>query len=142
MSWEQRLREMVLAGGALAAVACGDSAGTAGSTANEGGEDAPYGITTLDDVNFCCNVNPDPCCPVLHCGAAMNAACACQMAGGTTTGGGANAACSFPGEAGLLDGDASGDSGPVPQDAGPSDASSEVSSGEAGPGDAGGDGHD
>jgi hypothetical protein len=72
MSWEQRLREMVLAGGALAAVGCagGSSAGTPGP-----------------DGAFCCNGNGDPCCPSNYCGAAVTPQCtekmACEADGGT-----------------------------------------------------------
>jgi hypothetical protein len=110
MSWEQRLREMVLAGGALA-VAC--SSGTtapadasaptdsSGSTtpdaspigmpdASIGTPDASNGTRdgsagTPPDANsfFCCNANPDPCCPYINCGAPLTAACACALEGGT-----------------------------------------------------------
>jgi hypothetical protein len=66
MSWERRLREMVLAGGALAATACADNA------MNNG-------------VNFCCNANADPCCRYLNCGGPMTTECsqeiACQESG-------------------------------------------------------------
>jgi len=49
MNWERRLREMVLAGGAMAAAGC---------AANP---EAPA------DVSFCCNASNDPCCQ-LACG--------------------------------------------------------------------------
>ncbi len=63
MGWEQRLREMVLAGGTLATAGCSSSsAGSAfGAAQHEPGDattdtasEAPTGG------NFCCNVNPDP----------------------------------------------------------------------------------
>jgi hypothetical protein len=71
MGWEQRLREMVLAGGALAATACGASTATptdAGSDAtSSAGDDGSV-------VSFgCCNANSDPCC-ALSCGPEQNAA--------------------------------------------------------------------
>jgi hypothetical protein len=68
MNWESRLREMLLAGGSLALAACGhnaeapDPGAPDGSESDDGGSDA--GIATPD---FCCNANPDPCCPML-CG--------------------------------------------------------------------------
>ncbi len=121
--WERRLREMVLAGGALAAAACADNVGTAADAAHSFGGDA------------CCNASPDPCCQVLSCGEPMTAACACQMEGGTpsysiadgsfpitslnpTTS--PNLSCSFPGDAGPADAGPDGDGSQVPQDAGPS----------------------
>jgi hypothetical protein len=51
MTWERRLREMVMASGALAATACSDNA----ATSVEAGD-------RLDAE--CCNANPDPCCPI------------------------------------------------------------------------------
>ena len=48
MSWEQRWRDMVLAGAAVAAVGCGES------SMYKGGAITP-----------CCNASPDPCCPLL-----------------------------------------------------------------------------
>jgi hypothetical protein len=72
MSWEQRFRDMILAGGAgaLAIVGCSDnSSGTTGP-----------GIG-------CCNASSDPCCLSLYCGAPQSAACtqkmACEADGGT-----------------------------------------------------------
>ncbi len=51
-------------------------------------QDAGPTDASLDAVVYvgeagCCNANPDPCCYVLGCGEPMNAACACQMEGGT-----------------------------------------------------------
>jgi hypothetical protein len=71
MNWEQRLREMVLAGGALAATACFDFAAAAPNRDAE--SDA---VSDLDgDASFeagssssCCNANGDPCCPLGYCG--------------------------------------------------------------------------
>src|ERR1700733_5897730 len=65
MSWEQRLREMVLAGGALAAAACGPST----ASPSDAGSDATSG----DDFAFCCNASSDPCC-ALSCGVGADAA--------------------------------------------------------------------
>jgi hypothetical protein len=68
MSWRQRFREMVLAGGAgvLSVVGCGDS------------NPSP---------NTCCNANPDPCCPSQYCGGTVTAQCTqkttCESDGGT-----------------------------------------------------------
>jgi hypothetical protein len=98
MSWEQRLREMILAGGALAITACGGSTaapGTSGSGDNSqfGGDggDATGGDPTAgsSSAGVCCNADPDPCCtcmgeiteadPESACGHEL----ACQAAGGT-----------------------------------------------------------
>jgi hypothetical protein len=58
------LREMILAGGALAATACGPSTVTptnAGADAtSSAGDDAG-----LADTKVCCNANPDPCCALM-----------------------------------------------------------------------------
>jgi hypothetical protein len=54
--------------------------------------DAPIGDAPVDSPvygldAFCCNANPDPCCPYLHCGEALSSRCseelACQAEGGT-----------------------------------------------------------
>ena len=50
MGWEHRFREMVLAGGALAATGCGTSSDAA---SDDAGDNASY---------FCCNGSSDPCC--------------------------------------------------------------------------------
>jgi hypothetical protein len=98
MNWEQRLREMILAGGALAAAACGDSAATvseAGTTGAEGGAGSDVGATPdasdrdtgVFTGGFCCNANGDPCCPFLYCDAGISSECvqkmACEADGGT-----------------------------------------------------------
>ena len=62
MAWQHRVRDLLLAGGTLTAVACSSS---------------------NDSTVFCCNANPDPCCASQHCGGAVTPACRCQMAGGT-----------------------------------------------------------
>jgi hypothetical protein len=89
MNWEQRLRDIVLAGGALATVGCLPVGGGA-----------------------CCNANSDPCCAYLHCGAQLDEACACQLEGGTFaysyTG---PSVCTFPREGGGTGDDAGGDGG-------------------------------
>jgi hypothetical protein len=70
MTWERRLREMVLAGGALTATACGGSTAAqpdaASATSNLGGDAkaSEDDGTAGDDVGepFCCvNQAPDPC---------------------------------------------------------------------------------
>jgi hypothetical protein len=86
VSWERRLRDMVLAGGALAAAACSDSSQS---------QNTPTGPT------FCCNANPDPCCPYLHCGEPLNAACACKLDGGVLSSN--SGECSFVADAGPTD---------------------------------------
>jgi hypothetical protein len=84
VSWEQRLRDLVLAGGAagaLAAVGCVGGS-VAGGDAGSDGDVGP-------DVNFefCCNADVDPCCPSLYCGAPVTMLCAektaCKADGGT-----------------------------------------------------------
>jgi hypothetical protein len=77
MTWEHRWREMIVAGGALAATACADVEGnpTDAGMYFEG----------------CCNANPDGCCGLLYCerpDALAYASCeqqqtACQAEGGT-----------------------------------------------------------
>lgn len=99
MSWEQRLREMLLAGGALAATACSSSQ-SSGSSLDAGGHDATSdaahdtGLDTGNDTSAvgssgCCNANDDPCCDYLYCDAAISAQCteemACQADGGVWT---------------------------------------------------------
>ena len=68
MSWEQRLREMVLAGGALAVTACGAS--TAASSQTESDATSTVGDDADTSAPFetpCCNANSDPCCPMAYC---------------------------------------------------------------------------
>jgi hypothetical protein len=139
MTWQQRLREMVLAGGALTAAACSTS--SSGSTFDSGVVDARSGPgnDAADDVamiNFCCNANPDPCCAYLHCDASLTMACsqemACETEGGTWDGN--SEECSFGHDGGSSDAVA-GDSA---TDASSGDASTD------GPADApvDGNGHD
>jgi len=71
VSWEQRLRDIVLAGGGLTAAAC--------TQASAPDTDA----SSVGPPAFCCNANSDPCCPFLHCGQPITPACACQSDGGT-----------------------------------------------------------
>jgi hypothetical protein len=115
MSWELRLREMVLAGGALAAAGCSSSSGAGAAfdastteagdaTSGDDASDAPVGP------DFCCNANPDPCCPQLYCDAAPTTACSQEMAcvaeGGTWVYNGAGA-CSLSADGGPEDAAAS-----------------------------------
>jgi hypothetical protein len=111
MTWERRFREMVLAGGAMAAAACADNAG------------APANLL------FCCNASSDPCCQ-LACGSEGPDASAyvlceqdrtsCQSRDGLllTMDDGALDCMLLP-ETGLLF---------SPSEAGPSDAASEANS--------------
>ena len=73
MGWEQHLREMVLAGGALAVTACSgstsaqpDAASSAGTDATSSGGDDQSSDDAYSNTgpNLCCNANPDPCCPM------------------------------------------------------------------------------
>ncbi len=88
MSWEQRLREMVLAGGALATAACGGSTAAqadlpSSATSNPGGDAAAPGDGGSSDdvpVNCCMNAAPDPCSDVCS-GNAGDAVCtSCEQA--------------------------------------------------------------
>jgi hypothetical protein len=55
MSWEQRFRDLVIAGGAMAATACASA--------------SPGPTPTSDDATTGCgNANPDPCCYMLSGG--------------------------------------------------------------------------
>jgi hypothetical protein len=78
MSWQNRLREMVLAGGVLFAGCGGEKlAGTGGAGGNNGTGGTTGGIP-------CGNASPDPCCYTsasdqLQCQVEM----ACRAAGGT-----------------------------------------------------------
>ena len=82
MTWQRRLRDLLLAGGTLAMVACssenGDgsaSNGGAGGTGGSGGTSGRGGVP-------CCNANYDPCCRFEYCGEPMSPACACKLDGG------------------------------------------------------------
>jgi hypothetical protein len=92
MTWKHHLRDLILAGGALAAGAC--------SATSDGG----------GGINFCCNANGDPCCPSDFCGAPVSDACTCKKQGGdwTTPAPDGGFACTMhvvgPGDAGQPDG--------------------------------------
>jgi hypothetical protein len=114
MSWEQRLRDMVLAGGAgaLAAIGC---SGSSGAGIDSGGAGVDSG-----SINFCCNANSDPCCRSQSCGEPVTTECtmkmACEADGGTwdySTQG-----CGRASDAGPTDA--------APTDAGPTDAEPDV----------------
>jgi hypothetical protein len=88
MSWEQRLKEMLLAGGALAAAAC--SSGSSGSSFTGGdaaSTDATVGGFDAAGGGGCCNAAPDPCCMYLYCEGGITPRCsqymACEAEGGT-----------------------------------------------------------
>lgn len=89
MSWDRRLREMLLAGGAIASAACGgvhgsdfDAAASDDAT-TDSGQDAGDELPSTG--NPCCNADPDPCCAYELCEASLTTACAreiqCQEAG-------------------------------------------------------------
>jgi hypothetical protein len=71
MNWEQRLREMILAGGAVAATACAGSSAVTSSDASSdvasggsssGGSSGGSSSGGFGDADFCCNASSDPCC--------------------------------------------------------------------------------
>jgi hypothetical protein len=80
MNWERRWRELVIAGGALAATACGSNSASDGQADASGGDDADFPIT-------CCNAISDPCCYLICTGDPRYASCeqaetACSSKGG------------------------------------------------------------
>ncbi len=122
MSWEQRLREMILAGGALAVAACGGSSSQENDT----------------DCGPIYNTTPDPC--IVPCGQGADAAScvACNEcvgsfdnSSGTCTPGGFIPGASGDAEAGEAD---AVDAAPVDAEARPGDAA--LTDAEAGPTDA------
>jgi hypothetical protein len=130
MGWERRWKEILLAGGALSAAACGETTTSTGTQADAAEEDDGMTLPFIP----CCNVNPDPCCPLgcqdanspdyLSCEVRRNT---CESAGGSYN---YLMVCTFPADAGLVDG--------------PADAGVETSvvdgASDAGPADAAGDG--
>jgi hypothetical protein len=153
MSWEQRLREMVLAGGALAVTACGgataaqaDAAASNPSNRSDdmsAGQPTPVGTTPTTAPSTspigpsgCCNANPDPCCPMAYCAggvgpdAAVYIRCeqgytACEAINDENLYDPDRSVCTAPDgsvqplDAGSVDG---GPDDAAPADAGPSDA--------------------
>jgi hypothetical protein len=79
MDWERRLREMILAGGALTASACGGSTSAQVDAAPneasaERGDDTSQGDdATGSNSAGCCNADPDPCCSMLACAGGVGA---------------------------------------------------------------------
>jgi hypothetical protein len=73
MNWERRLREMILAGGALAASACDGSTSAAqidpasNGVSAEGGDSGDDAPDCVSGGTPCCNADPDPCCSMLSC---------------------------------------------------------------------------
>jgi hypothetical protein len=133
VSWEQRLRDIILAGGGLTAVACAQASAPDTDAASVG---PPF---------VCCNGNLDPCCP-LGCDEPITPACAqseCQSDGGTWSF--MDGTCLLPSEDGSLDAlvDAGGtDTG---ADAGIDDATMDAGvmlAEDARPNDAGPEAHD
>ncbi len=113
MSWERRLREMVLAGGAFA-VACGGACGEwSSSDGSSGGSSSSSGGSSSGGA--CCNANGDPCCGYLYCGDPLTAGCsaelACKADGGTYNLYTEPVACSFPDASASDGGEADGDGG-------------------------------
>jgi hypothetical protein len=105
---------MVLAGGALASMACGNSTTGAGAASDAGSQpaDATTDQAASDEVaNECCNGNPDPCCCYQFCACSLTPQCVQEME------------CQ---EAGRWDAMSSTCEAP-PNDAGPRDADSSTS---------------
>jgi hypothetical protein len=127
MNWERRLREMILAGGALVAAAC-SSNGASGRA-----QDSPDANEKLSQGG--CNACSDPCSITSPDGGAIDLACgvmACMNGGGSFVDG----LCMNPPEpppvplvpeAGSPDAETSDgapvDAAPVDAEAGPADAS-------------------
>jgi hypothetical protein len=109
MKWEQRLREMIVAGGAAAATACTGSTSTSPSDAS--GTQDVRSSDANEEMPFvgggCCNANGDPCCEYLHCGGSLTPECseemACQAEGGTFVYLTNDAGCSFAHDGGTSD---------------------------------------
>ncbi|HEY6462145.1 MAG TPA: hypothetical protein VIY73_18390 [Polyangiaceae bacterium] len=115
MGWEGRLREMLLAGGALAVGGCSSSAPSVfpdASADRDATQGEQHASSDAEQVNFCCNASPDPCCQMNFCDASMSAACACALDGGSW-----NYPPGVPGGACVVL-DAAVDAGPTPE-AGP-----------------------
>jgi hypothetical protein len=131
MNWEQRLRDLVLAGGAVAAVACVDGVG-AGASPDPGSDGAgdSGADSNVDLMSVCCNASSDPCCPSLYCGAPVPAGCTEKMAEKMACEADGGAWDDFTGCSGLDSGpvDASSDAvtSPDARDSGPADASSDA----------------
>ena len=109
MSWTQRLRDIVLAGGAVATAGCTNGqastvppspeAGTLSDAGAPGNKDAADDAGPVPDdsgieTNFCCNADPDPCCAFEHCDASLGTACECSLDGGSFDYG--TQSCSLP----------------------------------------------
>jgi hypothetical protein len=73
-------------------------------------DSGPVDAGPPDGISFCCNANPDPCCPSESCGQPETSACTCTKNGGTWNysapdGGRCEAAEAGPGDAALGDAD-------------------------------------
>ena len=107
MNWEQRLREMLLAGGALAA-GCSSHAAAARSTGDASADGAEPGDGAVGGCcgpssSACCNTGVDPCAgaPAASSAQCVSVQVACESDGGTFTvsfgpGNAVNAACELP----------------------------------------------
>ncbi len=140
MNWAKRLRDMLLAGGAVAAAACN---GSTASPADASPSDAPP--NPGPESGGCCNASPDPCCYLACSGglgpdAAVTVACEqnrmdCEaMHGFYETQVDGSLGCT------PLGGPEPGDASPTDAEAGASDADASPADSDAG--DAGGDAHD
>jgi len=106
MKWEQRWREMALAGGALAAAACANgslaSDDRGGGPRDAGSSDALSDASASPAISYvCCNASPDLCCTCDGQDAsAVPASCAqklaCQADGGTWAADSIDGPCSLP----------------------------------------------
>jgi hypothetical protein len=67
MNWEQRLREMILAGGAVAAAACSGGVEVGSNDASSDATGGGSSSVNFGDATGCCNANGDPCCVYLYC---------------------------------------------------------------------------
>jgi len=102
LTWQNRLHELLLAGGALAALGYGAGSCSNGSHDASGPDDGgSHDASGPDDGGYgenCCNVKPDPCCTLMYCGQPATSACtakiACLADGGSWTDG--QNQCRFP----------------------------------------------
>jgi hypothetical protein len=119
MGWEQRWREMILAGGALAAAACSGSTTSMADGDAASGSTMPSGSSSSSGGCVGCNSGPDPCVyegDAYWCGVGIPVEPSPSAEDGSAAD--AAPADASPSEAGAHDGSA--------PDAGPADATDEV----------------